>query len=173
MGATEACDVCGFEWDAIAAAEVAPRLAVATDGFAAVLAVDEELLTARPSPERWSALEYGAHVRDVLLNVRDRIFVGLAEDDPVTKPMYRDLRIPFYVDEMPDGVAQGLGVASSLLARTMSGLSPQQLERTLVYAYPTTASRSLRWVGAQALHEAEHHLADAQENVVRLRCVDG
>src|SRR5215211_3596732 len=86
----EACPVCGFEWDAVSAGELAPRLAATAQAFVEVLGGDRALVSARPEPERWSALEYGAHVRDVLFNIRDRIFVGLVEDNPVTKPMYRE-----------------------------------------------------------------------------------
>src|SRR5262249_26039356 len=148
----EACEVCGFEWDAITAGEVAPRLTAATAGFAELLGADRAVVTVRPRPDRWSALEYGAHLRDVLINVRDRIFVGLAEDDPVTKPMYRELRIPFYASETPQGVAADLTSAAALFVRTFDGLTADQLTRTLVYAYPAVASRSLLWTAAQALH---------------------
>ena len=168
MNDAEACDVCGFEWDAITPGEVAPRLAAATAAFAAVLGADRGLVTVRPQAHRWSALEYGAHLRDVLLNVRDRIFVGLAEDDPVTKPMYRELRVPFYASETPEGVAADLTSAAALFVRTFNGLTAEQLARTLVYAYPRVASRSLLWTAAQALHEAEHHLTDARHDVAEL-----
>ncbi len=136
MSDVEACDVCGFQWDAIAPDEVAPRLAAATAAFAALLRGAPALVTRRPEPERWSALEYGAHVRDVLINVRDRIFVGLAEEEPVTKPMYGVIRIPFYAAETPDGLGPELTMASSVFVRTFAGLTPDQLARTLVYAYP-------------------------------------
>ena len=168
MNDAEACEICGFEWDSITAGELAPRLTAATGAFAEVLVADPALVTARPEPQRWSALEYGAHLRDVLINVRDRIFVGLAEDDPVTKPMYRELRVPFYATETPGGVAADLTSAAALFVRTFDGLTAQQLTRTLVYAYPRVASRSLLWTAAQALHEAEHHLIDARRDVAEL-----
>jgi hypothetical protein len=164
----ETCEVCGFEWDAIHASDVAPRLTSAAYGMGHVLGASEALVTQRPEPERWSALEYGAHVRDVMINVRDRIFVGLAEDNPVTKPMYRDLRIPFYRAETQSEVADELAMAVALFLRTFTALNDQQLGRPLMYAYPREASRSVLWVAAQALHEAEHHLGDARENVTAL-----
>ena len=161
----ETCEVCGFEWDAIGPGDVAPRLASATYGMAHVLGADERLVTSRPDPERWSALEYAAHVRDVVLNIRDRVFVGLAEENPVTKPMYRDLRIPFYREETPADVASELTMAAAMFLRVFTALDDRQLARTLVYAYPREASRSVLWVAAQALHEAEHHLGDAREDL--------
>jgi hypothetical protein len=161
----EACEVCGFEWDAIGAHEVVPRLTSAGYGFAHVLGAKESLVATRPEPDRWSALEYGAHVRDVIINIRDRVFVGLAEENPVTKPMYRELRIPFYARETPASVGDGLAAAIGLFSRTFAGLAPSQLDRTLIYAYPRDTSRSILWVSAQALHEAEHHLGDVEENL--------
>ena len=38
-------------------------------------------------------LEYGAHVRDVLLVLRDRFVVGVVADNPGFTPMYRDERV--------------------------------------------------------------------------------
>lgn len=51
---------------------------------------DASAPTRRPSPDRWSANEYAAHVRDVLLTIRDRLVIGLVEDNPRFKPVYRD-----------------------------------------------------------------------------------
>jgi hypothetical protein len=164
----ESCEGCGFEWDAIGSADVAPRLTAAAYGMAHVLGAKDALVTTRPDADRWSAMEYGAHVRDVVINIRDRIFVALAEENPVTKPMYRELRVPFYKDETPGGVVDELTMAVALFVRTFTALGDAQLDRTLVYAYPRDASRSVLWVGAQALHEAEHHLGDARENITVL-----
>jgi hypothetical protein len=83
----ERCAVCGFEWDAIEAARVPARLQVAAERFRAVLAGVGSEAMARPAPEIWSVIEYGCHVRDVMLNLRDRIVVGLAEDNPTPKSM--------------------------------------------------------------------------------------
>jgi hypothetical protein len=164
----ESCEVCGFVWDAVGPGDVAPRLTAAAYGMGHVLGARDALVTTRPAADRWSALEYGAHVRDVIVNIRDRIFVALAEDNPVTKPMYRELRIPFYKDETPAGLADELAMAVAMFLRTFTDLTDEQRRRTLVYAYPREASRSVLWASAQALHEAEHHLGDARENVTAL-----
>lgn len=34
--------------------------------------------------------------------------------------------------------------------------------------WPRAATRTLRWVAAQALHECEHHLGDAEQGAQRL-----
>jgi hypothetical protein len=33
------------------------------------------------------------------------------------------------------------------------------------YGFPDLLSRALLWMGQQAAHEAEHHLADITENI--------
>ncbi|MCP3855439.1 MAG: hypothetical protein GY698_12000 [Actinomycetia bacterium] len=38
-------------------------------------------------------------------------------------------------------------------------------ERPIFYGWPRPATRTLRWVAAQALHEVEHHLGDVERIV--------
>jgi hypothetical protein len=161
---SERCDVCAYEWDVVAAVEVPPRLRQALDGYVTVLASGGPALSMRPSPDVWSVMEYCGHVRDVMLNLRERIIVGLGEDHPTPKPMYQDVRIAngLYAGDTPADMADELTAAVGLLAKTVAALDDGRLARTLVYGWPRTADRSLLWVAAQALHEAEHHLADAR-----------
>jgi hypothetical protein len=158
----ESCPVCGFAWDAVAAADIVPRLRAAGEGIVAELGRAEGRVRERPSPDRWSMLEYGAHVRDVLLNLRDRIILGAIEEHPTPKSMHPDARVALglYAAETPAVTAAELQVAVALFGRAFGVLDGRQLERTIFYGWPRAASRSLRWVAAQALHEAEHHLAD-------------
>lgn len=163
-GVPEACDVCGFAWDDVPAVDIPPRLRAALDGYLAVLADDDPGLSTRPSADVWSVIEYCGHVRDVAFNLRDRIVLGLAEDHPTPKPMYQDVRIEngLYADDTPAAMALELAAGLGLLAKTVAALDDARLARTLVYGWPRVADRSLAWVAAQALHEAEHHLADVQ-----------
>ena len=155
--------MCGFEWDAVSAREVPARVVAAADSIAAVLRHgDPTLLARRPDPEVWSAVEYGGHVRDALYNLRDRMIVGVVEDGAFPKPMFGSVRadLGLYTEDEPATLATELELAGHLFARTVRALSPEQLERTIVYAWPREALRTLRWVAAQALHEAEHHATD-------------
>ena len=83
-------------------------------------------------------LEYGAHVRDVLLVLRDRIVVGVVVDNPGFTPMYRDERVDLgmYGRDDPVAVAAELELAGALLTRMIAALSPEQLDRTCQYGYP-------------------------------------
>lgn len=159
----ERCEACGFEWDTVSAREVPARIVAAADSIAAVLSDgDPDALSARPRPGTWSPVEYAAHVRDVLYNVRDRIVVGVADDGAAPKPMYGALRadLGLYAEDEQATLATELALAGHLFARTMRALTPEQLEHTIAYGWPREAQRSLRWVAAQALHEAEHHATD-------------
>ena len=61
-------------------------------------------------------------------------------------------------------VADELVIAADLFTRTFVALSPTQLARPIFYGWPREATRTLLWVGAQCVHEAEHHLADVVED---------
>ena len=158
----ETCAVCGFAWDSVPASAIERRVAIAVDAIAvhlddpAVRAVD------RPTAGQWSILEYAAHVRDVLLNLRDRIVLGAVEDHPMPKSMYADARVALglYATETPAQTTAELRFAAALFGRTFAALTIEQLTRQLVYPWPRLASRTLLWVAAQAVHEVEHHCAD-------------
>ncbi|HET6951926.1 MAG TPA: DinB family protein [Acidimicrobiales bacterium] len=167
-GTDETCPACGFVWSAVAAPEIGERTVAGVAAIAARLRDgDAAAVTARPSPERWSALEYGCHVRDVLYMLRDRTVIGLVEDTPSFAPMYRDHRVDLglYAADEPAVVADELRLAAALFARTFAALDDDQLARPCTYAWPTSHVRSLLWMAQQAVHEVEHHRADVEENL--------
>ena len=162
--AIERCEVCGFEWDAVGPEDVRTRVAAASGAIAALVRPGGPPVVERPEPATWSALEYGCHVRDVLYNLRDRIVVGLAEDNPVPKAMFADVRLRhgLYQADEPATLATELELAGGLFARTIGALDTDALARPIFYGWPTPATRTLLWVAAQALHEVEHHEADVR-----------
>lgn len=161
----ERCEVCGFVWDAVTAPEVAPGILDATTAIAALLRAAGPAVSVRPEQDRWSALEYGAHVRDVLFNVRDRIVQMIVEDEPTFAMLWRDdrVRLGLYAGDDPHVVADEVRMAGELYARTFERIDPASLGRTAVYSYPTAVPRTVLWVAAQTLHECRHHLADVEE----------
>ena len=160
----ESCAVCGFVWDAVTAGDIGPRAVAAAAAAATALRQHAGVAAIRPAAEQWSMLEYGGHMRDVLLNLRDRIVLGLAEENPTPKPMYGDLRIDsgLYAADTPTVVADELQMAAALFARTFAALTAEQLHRPIFYGWPRAATRNLLWVAAQAVHEAEHHATDVE-----------
>lgn len=159
----ERCQDCGFVWADVHADEIGPRLTGGTAALAELIA-SRPAPGRRPHPDRWSALEYGAHVRDVLLHVRDRVVIALVEDDPDFKPLYRDSRVDLglYARDDATTVAAELRMAAALFARTWAALDDAQLDRPCRYAFPNPAPRTVRWMGQQVVHEVEHHLGDVR-----------
>jgi hypothetical protein len=153
-------------WDEVPEADVGRRV---RSGAAAVAAIVRSSPSAgeRPGPGVWSPLEYAGHLRDVCLHVRDRLVIGLVEDTPSFKPLYRDERVDLglYAGDDPSTVADELEWSAELFARTFERLAPGALDRTVIYVYPAAAERTLRWVGQQVVHEVEHHLGDVRAEV--------
>jgi hypothetical protein len=109
-------------------------------------------------------------VRDVLLNLRDRIVLGVVEDNPTPHPMHGTPRVELglYRGDTATMVAEELLMAGALFARTVERLSPELRDRPIFYPYPVPATRTVHWVSTQALHECEHHFDDAAESINRL-----
>lgn len=162
----EQCDECGFLWDEVLASELVPRVDAVASRLRTVMKSNHPQLSVRPEPEVWSPVEYGAHIRDVMLNLRDRLVVGVAEDNPTPKPMYGAIRVAagLYDYDTPERLADEIQLACDLLARTMTTFMTD-LERPIFYPWPRPATRTLRWVGAQAVHEAEHHFGDIERQL--------
>jgi MOSC domain-containing protein YiiM len=164
----EHCESCGFVWELVAAAELASRLADIGPSYRRLMLPPDRpsdwttRAATRPAPEVWSAVEYACHVRDVLLTNRERLFTTLVLDEPAFTPMFRDERVQLagYASEDLIDVVVQIELSSAMLARAVARLDRSQLARTCHYGYPAPAVRSLTWVGAQTVHEAEHHLAD-------------
>jgi S-DNA-T family DNA segregation ATPase FtsK/SpoIIIE len=156
------CAECGFTYGATSRQDLAAGLRAAASAYAAQLAAGGPSLRQRTSPGQWSPLEYGCHVRDVLLMQRDRIYVALVEDEPSFKPMYRDERVAFdrYDTQSPSVVADQIAMAVDLLSRAFDGLDDAQWARPLIYGFPEPDRRDVEWVAHHTLHEMVHHQVD-------------
>ena len=116
----------------------------------------------RPSAEQWSAVEYGAHMRDVMYNLRDKLIAIAVEDNPPSVPLFGTPRVDLglYAIEEPETLALEMTLAGALFARTFHTLPEESHGRPFLYRYPREAQRTLLWVAAQGLHEVEHHATD-------------
>lgn len=168
----ERCEDCGFAWETVSRDEIAARVETGTAVIAQLLAGNPDGVGVRPSPERWSATEYAAHVRDVLLTLRDRLVLGIVDDVPSFNPMYRDerVRLGLYRSDTAPAVVDELDAAKAMFIRLFEAVDPAHLAREVMYGTPTAVRRSLLWMGQQAVHEVEHHGGDIAEN---LRLVAG
>jgi len=62
-------------------------------------------------------------------------------------------------------VARQLADAAQLFGNVLGRLSGDDWNRTLLYHFPETSERSLRWVAVHTWHEAQHHLLDIRRQV--------
>jgi hypothetical protein len=163
----EACPDCGFVWEAITRDDVFRRVHRGIDRVTDLLLDEGDELYERPIPERWSAVEYTAHLRDVLVMMRDRLVIGLVEDTPSFAPMYRDERVDLglYRREQAGELAEELRRAGDMFTRLFGSIEPAALNRPVIYNYPSPTQRTLLWMGQQVVHEVEHHATDIEQNV--------
>jgi DinB superfamily len=160
------CDACQFDFDAVRHAAIRPRVIAAAAAMSHDLRrADPAVATRSPSVDRWSATEYAAHTRDVLLTIRDRLVIGIVEEHPGFKPLYREERVTLglYRRDPPADVADELRSAAAMFGRLFDAVDPKLLDRTVAYGFPDPETQTLLWMGRQAVHETEHHLADVRE----------
>jgi hypothetical protein len=162
------CGECGFEYDLAGAESAGPAVVTGVAELAVVLRGDPPDLRRRAQADTWSPLEYGCHLRDVLLVQRERVLAARRVDRPSFEPMGRDERVEHdgYGQQDPGAVARQLSDAASLFANVLARLDPASWERTVMYRYPATVERSLRWVAVHTVHEVRHHLLDVRRQLV-------
>ncbi|HZQ85861.1 MAG TPA: DinB family protein [Acidimicrobiales bacterium] len=123
-------------------------------------------LRARAPEGTWSALEYGAHVRDVLAVFAARVELALAEDRPVFGWWDHEAAADTegYNDQAPEVVATELEGRASQLASLARGLAEGDWLRTGTRRdnETFTVEALIRF----ALHEAHHHRVDADRRAV-------
>jgi hypothetical protein len=134
------CHECGFEYELDEAAAAGPNIVRGVAELVGILDADTECLKIRREPGTWSALEYGCHVRDVLLVQRERVLAAQIVDRPSFNPMGRDERV-------------------------LSRLDLSDWDLSVMYNYPERTERSLRWVAVHTMHEVRHHLLDARRQL--------
>jgi hypothetical protein len=159
------CAGCGFVYDLERARQAwAAILSGSVDISTVLQRSDGAVLRARPQPAVWSPLEYGCHVRDVLLVQRERVLAARRIDRPSFDPMGRDERVEHdgYRDQHPADVARQLHDAAAMFVNVLQRLEPTDWERMLTYNYPKRFERSLRWVAVHTEHEVVHHLQDVR-----------
>ena len=78
-----ACDQCGFVYDLSRAPDAARDISAAAAELADILRDGRTDPRTRREPEVWSPLEYGCHLRDVLLVQRERVLDARRNDASV------------------------------------------------------------------------------------------
>lgn len=161
----ERCAECGFDYDLNQAENTGATIVGGVSDFVSILVGhDTAALRSRRHHAVWSPLEYGCHVRDLLLVQRERVLLARRRQLPSFEPMGRVERVDHdgYAEQDPLEVAGQLDMAARMFARDVDRLGPADWERRVIYNYPEKTERTLRWVAVHTAHEVRHHLLDAR-----------
>jgi len=118
--------------------------------------------TIRPRPDRWSAVEYGAHIRDVFRVFDRRLGLMLTEDDPLFDNWDQDATAvaDHYAEQDPAQVAAELTEAGEQIAASFDAVTADQLPRP--GRRSDGASFTVDSFGRYFLHDVVHHLQDVR-----------
>jgi hypothetical protein len=130
---------------------------------------DAGLLRQRPSHDRWSAVEYACHVRDVFRLYDHRLSLMLSEDDPTYPNWDQDETAvaEHYGLQNPVVVLSDLVAAAETLAQSFDAVDGAQWSR------PGRRSDGARFTvesfARYLVHDPVHHLHDVRQGLARLR----
>ncbi|MGC2938985.1 MULTISPECIES: DinB family protein [unclassified Brevibacterium] len=153
------CAQCGFTGDEDVI-ELRVRIAEAPASWSPVLTRADA--ADRPREDRWSAVEYAAHLRDVLTEFRGRTLLMLAEEAP-TLPNFDGDAVALesdYRNQPAAEVLAGLEEAAAAYAGSLAALEDGQWQRTGLRAdgreFTIASLTRYGW------HEVHHHLGDVE-----------
>nr|WP_239579732.1 DinB family protein [Microlunatus panaciterrae] len=156
---SERCPECGLSAGEVPVDELADRAEAAAVEWVQIL-TSSPAVTFRPSPIVWSALEYGAHVRDAFRLFDARLALMLVEDDPVFDNWDQDETAiaEGYAEADPDQVAEELSSAAASFVARVRALEPSQLDRPgrRSDGAEFTVTTFIQYL----LHDVLHHLWD-------------
>jgi hypothetical protein len=113
----------------------------------------------RPAPSVWSALEYTAHVGDMLEWMADAIRRMNHEREPTIDAFDPDLRArdDRYNEQDPARVLDGLTAAADVLAAVLRDVDAGDWGRLGHFPW---GGRDMLTMARNAVHEGAHHLRD-------------
>lgn len=162
----ETCAGCGLAPGSVPASEVSGRIRDEVHRWRGVLLdADDDAVRRRPTPTRWSALEYAAHVRDTVNVLTERILRTLAEDRPELGWWDHEAAIEdgFANESHVETVVDDLERNAAHLREVLAQIHGAQWERTAIRRAhePFTVELLARF----ALHEITHHRQDAESSL--------
>jgi hypothetical protein len=161
--ADERCDECGLEASSVSRDRLGIEIQRQADLWALILGnVDAGVLRERRPERRWSALEYAAHVRDVLALFGDRIDQARAGTNPDFGWWDHEAAAmaDHYNEQHPHSVGAGIKTAADRLSETLVHLEDRSWGHTGTRR--GTETFTVESLARFALHEAVHHRVDAE-----------
>ena len=120
----------------------------------------------RPSDDRWSALEYACHVRDVFRLYDRRLRMMLEDNDPHYPNWNQDEASAGYSDEDPEQVADEIAAAADALAARFDSVGGEQWERTGTRS--DGARFTIESFARYLIHDPIHHVHDVNKGYRQL-----
>ena len=153
-----------FDWD-LSAEDACEVIGGLGEGYRARMgrfidAPDNSILRQRPSPAVWSALEYAAHVRDVIAFYADRIDRVLNEERPqMTAADFSSMpERRGYLHDDPVGVLDAITGSATSIAIRLRSLAPEQWTRIGIGT--DGEPRTILVLARRLAHDGHHHLFD-------------
>ncbi|MGW0041097.1 DinB family protein [Rhodococcus sp. NPDC003348] len=152
------CPDCGFDPSAVEFGRLPELVRANAERWPAVLARPD--VAVRPDEHTWSALEYGAHVRDVFRIFRERLALMLDRDEPEFANWDQDATAVAerYREQDPREVAAGLAAAAGAIADAFAAVPEDALGRRGLRS--DGSAFTVRTLAVYFLHDPVHHLHD-------------
>ncbi len=154
------CPECGFLAGTVDVDEVGALIRQSAAAWFELLNGDDASVRSRPSIDRWSTLEYGAHVRDVFVLYLERLSLMLDTDDPLYPNWDQDETAVAsrYDVQQAHEVAVELRAAAEALAAAFDGVTDEQWQRR--GRRSDGASFTVESFARYLVHDPVHHLCD-------------
>lgn len=159
---TRACGQCGFDPNRITLGQLPSEIRNQVQSWADVLSRPN--VSQRSHPDKWSPLEYGAHVRDVLIVMRGRLTRMLAQQNPDLLSWDQDQAAADanYCALNPAILVDEIGIEAQMLANHYAHLTHEQAQRP---GQRTDGSQfTVLSLGKYLLHELVHHAWDVRSD---------
>jgi hypothetical protein len=153
------CPECGFDTQGFAVQAVPEMSVVNAAAWQATLTGPGDARI-RSLPGKWSALEYGCHVRDVFRLFDQRLDLMLTQDDPLFPNWDQDATAVAerYAEQDPAEVAAALSDAGQAIASRFAGVTGGPWLRT--GRRSDGASFTVETFARYFIHDPVHHLYD-------------
>jgi hypothetical protein len=153
------CPDCGLDTSSLAREDIPAMIRANAGAWQEVLGGPGDH-AARPAPDRWSALEYACHVRDVFRLYDYRLTQMLTQDDPLFPNWDQDETAvkDQYAGQVPAEVAAQIREAAATLADRFAGVTGDQWPRK--GRRGDGARFTIETFGRYFIHDPVHHLYD-------------
>jgi hypothetical protein len=157
------CPECGFDASTVDVHAVGELIRATSTRWEQVLDGPPAQIRPRPRPDRWSTLEYAAHVRDVFLLYHERLRLMLDTNDPLYPNWDQDetANRERYGEQEPADVAVALVDAACVLAAAFDAVEGDQWSRP--GRRSDGAAFTVTSFARYMIHDPIHHLWDVSD----------